>query len=146
MNKLKDSKSAFLLQASDSPIYWYPWSEEAFEKAKREDKPILVDVGAAWCHWCHVMDEETYNDSEVVKIINENFVAIKVDRDELPDVDRELQNLVSAITGESGWPLTVFMTSDKKVFFGGTYFPPDDMYGRIGFKRLFCFKDKSKHF
>jgi len=136
MNKLKDSKSAFLLQASDSPIDWYPWSEEAFEKAKKEDKPILVDVGAAWCHWCHVMDEETYNDPEVVKIINENFVAIKVDRDELPDLDRELQNLVSAITGESGWPLTVFMTSDKKVFFGGTYFPPDDAYGRIGFKRL----------
>ena len=136
MNKLKDSKSAFLLQASNSPINWYPWSEEAFEKAKKEDKPVLVDVGAVWCHWCHVMDEETYSDPEVVKIINENFVAVKVDRDELPDIDRELQNRVSALTGESGWPLTVFMTGDKKVFFGGTYFPPDDMYGRIGFKRL----------
>jgi len=136
MNRLKDSKSAFLLQASNSPIDWYPWSEEAFEKAKKEDKPVLVDVGASWCHWCHVMDEETYNDPEVVKIINENFVAIKVDRDELPDVDRELQNIVSALTGESGWPLTVFMTGDKKVFFGGTYFPPEDRYGRIGFKRL----------
>ncbi|BAB67396.1 thioredoxin domain-containing protein [Sulfurisphaera tokodaii] len=136
MNRLKESKSAFLLQAVNSPIDWYPWGEEAFERAKKEDKPVLVDVGASWCHWCHVMDEETYNDPEVVKIINENFVAIKVDRDELPDLDRELQNLVSAITGESGWPLTVFMTPDKKVFFGGTYFPPEDRYGRIGFKRL----------
>ena len=136
MNRLKDSKSAFLLQASNSPIDWYPWSEEAFEKAKKEDKPVLVDVGASWCHWCHVMDEETYSDPEVVKLINENFVAIKVDRDELPDVDRELQNIVSSLTGESGWPLTVFMTGDKKVFFGGTYFPPEDRYGRIGFKRL----------
>lgn len=136
MNKLKDAKSAFLLQASNSPINWYPWSEEAFNEARKEDKPILVDVGASWCHWCHVMDEETYNDPDVIKLINENFVAIKVDRDELPDLDRELQNLVSAITGESGWPLTVFMTPDKKVFFGGTYFPPEDMYGRIGFKNL----------
>ncbi|QIW25072.1 thioredoxin domain-containing protein [Sulfolobus sp. S-194] len=136
MNRLKESKSAFLLQAVNSPINWYPWGEEAFERAKREDKPVLVDVGASWCHWCHVMDEETYNDPEVVKIINENFIAIKVDRDELPDLDRELQNLVSTITGESGWPLTVFMTPDKKVFFGGTYFPPEDRYGRIGFKRL----------
>ncbi|BFH72686.1 thioredoxin domain-containing protein [Sulfurisphaera javensis] len=136
MNRLKNSKSAFLLQSADSPIDWFPWCEEAFEKARKEDKPVLVDVGASWCHWCHVMDEETYNDQEVVKIINENFIAIKVDRDELPDLDRELQNTVSAITGESGWPLTVFMTPDKKVFFGGTYFPPEDRYGRIGFKRL----------
>ncbi|EWG07583.1 MAG: hypothetical protein ASUL_03714 [Candidatus Aramenus sulfurataquae] len=135
MNKLANSKSAFLRESTNHPIDWFLWGEEAFEKAKRENKPVLVDVGAAWCHWCHVMDE-SYEDPEVVKIVNENFMAIKVDRDEMPDLDRTLQNLVYSITGESGWPLTVFMTPDKKVFFGGTYFPPEDSYGRIGLKRL----------
>ncbi len=135
MNKLANSKSAFLRESANHPIDWYPWGEEAFERAKKENKPVLVDVGAAWCHWCHVMDK-SYEDPEVVKIVNEHFVAIKVDRDEMPDLDRTLQNMVYSITGESGWPLTVFMTPDKKVFFGGTYFPPEDSYGRIGLKRL----------
>ncbi|BCU69450.1 thioredoxin domain-containing protein [Stygiolobus caldivivus] len=136
MNKLKDSKSAFLRLSADSEINWYEWGEEAFRKAKEEDKPILVDVGAAWCHWCHVMDETTYKDKEVIRIINENFIAIKVDRDEMPDLDKKLQLAVSSLTGESGWPLTVFMTPEGQVFYGGTYFPPDDAYGRIGFKKL----------
>ena len=136
MNRLKDAKSAFLRLAADSEIDWYPWGEEAFKKAKEENKLILVDVGAAWCHWCHVMDETTYKDKEVIELVNKYFIAIKVDRDEMPDLDKKLQLAVSSLTGESGWPLTVFMTPEGEVFFGGTYFPPDDAYGRIGFKRL----------
>ncbi|MFP3226842.1 MAG: thioredoxin domain-containing protein [Sulfolobaceae archaeon] len=136
MNKLASSKSAFLLQSANSPVNWYPWGEEAFKKAKEEDKPILVDVGASWCHWCHVMDETTYENPEVIQLINENFIAIKVDRDEDPELDKRLQTAVNTLTGESGWPLTVFMTPEGKVFFGGTFFPPEDSYGRIGFKRL----------
>jgi len=134
--RLLNSKSAFLREAINQPVEWYTWSDEAFRKAKEEDKPILVDVGASWCHWCHVMDEETYSDPEVAELINKHFVPIKVDRDEMPDVDRRLQLAVSIITGESGWPLTVFMTYDGKVFFGGTYFPPEDKLGRPGFKRI----------
>ena len=91
MNRLANAKSAFLRQAADSPIDWWPWCDEAFEKAKKEEKPVLVDIGASWCHWCHVMEETTYRDPDVVSVINENFVAIKVDRDERPDLDRELQ-------------------------------------------------------
>ncbi|TRM88873.1 thioredoxin domain-containing protein [Sulfolobus sp. E3] len=134
--RLSNSNSGYLRKAVEQPVNWYTWSDEAFQIAKREDKPILVDVGASWCHWCNVMDENTYSNPEIAKIINENFIPIKVDRDEMPDVDRVLQNAVMAITGESGWPLTVFMTPDKKVFFGGTYFPPEDMYGRIGFRKV----------
>ncbi|AWR96479.1 DUF255 domain-containing protein [Acidianus sulfidivorans JP7] len=136
MNSLANSQSEYLREASNQPINWFPWSEEAFEKAKKENKLILVDVGAAWCHWCHVMDDETYSNLDIANIINNNFIAIKVDRDEMPEVDRKLQLLVSQISGESGWPLTVFMTPDAKVFFGGTFFPPEDSYGRIGFKKL----------
>ncbi len=136
MNSLANSESLYLREASNQPINWLPWSKDAFEKAKKENKLILVDVGAAWCHWCHVMDEETYSNSEIAKVINDNFVAIKVDRDEMPEVDRKLQLIVSQISGESGWPLTVFMTPEGNVFFGGTFFPPEDSYGRIGFKRL----------
>ena len=136
MNRLRDSRSAFLRLSADSEIDWYPWGEEAFRRAREEDKPILVDVGAAWCHWCHVMDETTYRDREVVDLINRYFVAIKVDRDEMPDLDRELQLAVSLLTGESGWPLTVFMTPGGEVFYGGTYFPPEDSYGRVGFRRV----------
>jgi len=136
MNRLKDAESSFLRLSADSEIDWYPWSDDAFKKAREEDKLILVDVGASWCHWCHVMDETTYKDREVIELINKYYVAIKVDRDEMPDLDKQLQLAVSSLTGESGWPLTVFMTPDGKVFYGGTYFPPEDAYGRIGFKRL----------
>ncbi len=135
-NRLQNAKSAFLREASAQPIDWREWSQESLQEAKEKDLPILIDVGAVWCHWCHVMDRETYSNTEISRIINENFIPIKIDRDEKPDLDRQLQNAVSAITGESGWPLTVFMTPSGKVFFGGTYFPPEDMYGRIGFKRL----------
>lgn len=134
--RLRNSQSGYLRKAVNHPINWYTWSNEIFEIAKREDKPILIDVGAAWCHWCNVMDEDTYSNPEIVKIVNENFIPVKVDRDEMPDLDRLLQNAAMAITGESGWPLTIFMTPEGKVFFGGTYFPPEDKYGRIGFKKL----------
>ncbi len=135
-NRLVNAKSAFLREASEQPIDWHEWSEGSLNEAKEKDKPILIDVGAVWCHWCHVMDKETYSNPEIATLVNENFFPIKVDRDEMPDLDRTLQNAVAAITGESGWPLTVFMTPSGRVFFGGTYFPPEDMYGRIGFKRL----------
>ncbi|QKR01091.1 thioredoxin domain-containing protein [Metallosphaera tengchongensis] len=136
MNRLANSQSSFLRESADQPVDWFPWSDDAFQKAKQEDKPILVDVGAVWCHWCHVMDRETYSNKEVAELINNNFIAVKVDRDEMPELDRKLQRAVASITGESGWPLTVFMTPSGEVFFGGTYFPPEDSYGRVGMKRL----------
>ncbi len=118
------------------PIQWHEWGEEAFAAAKRENKPMLLDIGAVWCHWCHVMDRESYDDAEVAKIINEHFIAVKVDRDERPDIDSRYQAAVGALTGQGGWPLTAFLTPDGKPFYGGTYFPPDDRYGRPSFKRV----------
>jgi uncharacterized protein YyaL (SSP411 family) len=118
------------------PIHWHEWGEEAFELAKRENKPILLDIGAVWCHWCHVMDRESYDDPEIAQIVNERFVAVKVDRDERPDIDSRYQVAVQAISGQGGWPLTAFLTSDGKPFYGGTYFPPDDHYGRASFRRV----------
>jgi uncharacterized protein len=118
------------------PIQWHEWGTEAFATAKRENKPILLDVGAVWCHWCHVMDRESYDNPEIAQLVNERFIAVKVDRDERPDVDSRYQVAVNAITGQGGWPLTAFLTPDGKPFFGGTYFPPDDHYGRPSFKRV----------
>ena len=118
------------------PIQWHEWGEEAFAKATRENKPILLDIGAVWCHWCHVMDRESYENAEMAAIVNEHFVAIKVDRDERPDVDARYQSAVQAMSGQGGWPLTAFLTPDGHPFFGGTYFPPDDRYGRPGFKHV----------
>jgi uncharacterized protein YyaL (SSP411 family) len=135
-NRLEREASAYLRGAAHQPVDWYPWGEEAFARAKREDKPILLDIGAVWCHWCHVIDQESYDDPEVAKVINEQFVAIKVDRDARPDVDARYQQAVSAITGQGGWPLTGFLTPEGRVFYGGTYFPPQDAFGRPGFKRV----------
>ena len=118
------------------PIQWHEWGDEAFAAAKRENKPMLLDIGAVWCHWCHVMDRESYDDPEVAKIVNEHFIAVKVDRDERPDIDIRYQVAVSALTGQGGWPLTAFLTPDGKPFYGGTYFPPDDRYSRPSFKRV----------
>ena len=118
------------------PIHWHEWGPEPFEKAKKENKPILLDIGAVWCHWCHVMDRESYENPEIAQIINEHFIAIKVDRDERPDVDSRYQSAVQAISGQGGWPLTGFLTPEGKPFFGGTYFPPQDHYGRPGFRRI----------
>jgi len=117
-------------------VHWQPWSEAAFARAQAEDKPILLDIGAVWCHWCHVMDRESYEDAEVAKLINQLFVAVKVDRDERPDVDARYQAAVSAISGQGGWPLTAFLTPDGRPYFGGTYIPRDDRYGRPGIGRV----------
>ncbi len=118
------------------PVQWQEWGDEAFAKAKSEDKPILLDIGAVWCHWCHVMDRESYESAETAKIINDQFIAVKVDRDERPDVDTRYQAAVSAISGQGGWPLTAFLTPEGKPYFGGTYFPPKDQHGRPGFPRV----------
>jgi len=136
LNSLARAASAYLRSAMHQPVEWKEWSEEAFALAKAEDKPILLDIGAVWCHWCHVMDRESYEDQKTADVINEHFVPIKVDRDERPDVDSRYQAAVSAISGQGGWPLTAFLTPDGKPYFGGTYFPPDDRYGRPGFRRV----------
>ncbi|MFQ5816482.1 MAG: thioredoxin domain-containing protein [Terriglobia bacterium] len=135
-NRLKDSASAYLRSAAHQPVRWYPWGPQAFARAREEDKPILLDIGAVWCHWCHVMDRESYENPETAQIINQHFIAIKVDRDAAPAIDARYQAAVSAMTGQGGWPLTAFLTPDGKPFFGGTYFPPEDSFGRPGLKRL----------
>src|SRR5580692_7889503 len=136
LNLLDQSASSYLRSARHQPVRWHPWGEEAFARAQAEDKPILLDIGAVWCHWCHVMDRESYEDAELAGILNQHFVAVKVDRDERPDVDARYQAAVSAISGQGGWPLTAFLTSTGQPYFGGTYFPADDRYGRPGFKRV----------
>jgi uncharacterized protein len=118
------------------PIQWHEFGEEAFAAARAADKPVLLDIGAVWCHWCHVMDRESYDDPEVAAIVNEHYIAVKVDRDERPDIDSRYQVAVASLTGQGGWPLTAFLTPDGKPFYGGTYFPPNDGYGRPGFKRV----------
>ncbi|HYA95943.1 MAG TPA: thioredoxin domain-containing protein [Terriglobales bacterium] len=135
-NSLAQAASAYLRSAMHQPIHWHEWGEEAFAASERENKPILLDIGAVWCHWCHVMDHESYDDPEVARIVNENFIAVKVDRDERPDIDSRYQAAVSAISGQGGWPLTAFLTPDGKPFYGGTYFPPDERMGRPSFKRV----------
>ena len=136
LNSLAKASSAYLRSAMHQPIQWHEWGEEAFASAQRENKPVLLDIGAVWCHWCHVMDRESYDDPEVARIVNENFIAVKVDRDERPDIDGRYQLAVSSISGQGGWPLTAFLTPEGKPFYGGTYFPPDDHWGRPGFKRV----------
>ena len=135
-NRLKDSASPYLRSASHQPIDWHEWGDAAFERAKAEDKPILLDIGAVWCHWCHVIDRESYENVEIARIINQHFVPVKVDRDERPDVDSRYQSAISAISGQGGWPLTGFLLPDGRPFFGGTYFPPEDQMGRPGFRRV----------
>ena len=137
MNQLASEASAYLKSAAHQPVQWLPWGEDAFARAHSEQKPILLDIGAVWCHWCHVMDGESYEDSSVAELLNRDFVCIKVDRDERPDVDARYQRAVQALSGQGGWPLTAFLTPDGEVFFGGTYFPPDNnQYGRPGFRRV----------
>jgi uncharacterized protein len=135
-NRLKNSASPYLRSAAHQPVDWHEWGEEAFQKARAEEKPILLDIGAVWCHWCHVIDRESYDNPEIAGMINQLFVPVKVDRDERPDVDARYQSAISAISGQGGWPLTAFLTPDGKPFFGGTYFPPEDSMGRPGFKRI----------
>jgi uncharacterized protein YyaL (SSP411 family) len=135
-NRLINEKSPYLLQHAYNPVDWYPWCDEAFERAKIEDKPIFLSIGYSTCHWCHVMEKESFEDEEVAKILNENFIPIKVDREERPDIDTIYMTICQAMTGHGGWPLTIIMTPDKKPFFAGTYIPKHSRYGRIGLIEL----------
>jgi uncharacterized protein YyaL (SSP411 family) len=136
LNSLARASSAYLRSAMHQPIQWHEWGPEAFATAQRENKPMLLDIGAVWCHWCHVMDRESYDDPEIAAIVNQHFIAVKVDRDERPDIDSRYQAAVQAVSGQGGWPLTAFLTPDGKPFYGGTYFPPSDGYGRPSFRRV----------
>jgi uncharacterized protein YyaL (SSP411 family) len=144
-NRLKNSVSAYLRSAAHQPVDWHEWGEEAFARARNEDKPILLDIGAVWCHWCHVIDRESYENPEIAALINQHYVAVKVDRDERPDVDARYQSAISAISGQGGWPLTGFLLPDGRPFFGGTYFPPDDAMGRPGFRRILLAISETYH-
>ncbi len=135
-NRLIYEKSPYLRQHAYNPVDWYPWGEEAFEKARKENKPIFLSIGYSTCHWCHVMEKESFEDEEIAKILNENYVPIKVDREERPDVDSIYMKVCMLMTGHGGWPLTVIMTPDKKPFFVGTYFPKESSYGRVGLKDI----------
>ncbi len=135
-NRLAQEKSPYLLQHADNPVDWYPWGAEAFEKARVEEKPIFLSIGYSTCHWCHVMAHESFENPQIAAIMNEHFVNIKVDREERPDVDSIYMTAVQAMTGQGGWPLSVFLTPDRQPFYGGTYFPPEDRWGRPGFSRL----------
>jgi uncharacterized protein YyaL (SSP411 family) len=136
LNSLARASSAYLRSAMHQPIQWHEWGPEAFAAAQQANKPMLLDIGAVWCHWCHVMDRESYDDPEIAAIVNEHFIAVKVDRDERPDIDSRYQAAVQAVSGQGGWPLTAFLTPDGKPFYGGTYFPPSDGYGRPSFRRV----------
>ena len=122
-NRLVHEKSPYLLQHAHNPVDWYPWGEAAFEKAKQEDRPVFLSIGYSTCHWCHVMERESFEDTEVADYLNTHFVSIKVDREERPDVDAVYMQVCQALTGSGGWPLTVFLAPDKKAFYAGTYFP-----------------------
>jgi len=135
-NSLSRASSAYLRSAMHQPIQWHEWGAEAFAAAQRDNKPMLLDIGAVWCHWCHVMDRESYDDPEIAAIVNEHFIPVKVDRDERPDIDSRYQAAVQAVSGQGGWPLTAFLTPHGKPFYGGTYFPPSDGYGRPSFRRV----------
>lgn len=136
MNRLANERSAYLRHSAHQKVDWYPWSNDAFDKARREDKPVFLSSGAVWCHWCHVMAKECFENDEIVDLMNKLFVCIKLDRDERPEIDRRYQQAVSAMGGGGGWPLSVFLLPDKTPFFGGTYFPPVDRNGRPGFKTV----------
>jgi uncharacterized protein len=135
-NALINETSPYLLQHAHNPVQWYPWSEEALSKAKKEDKPILLSVGYSACHWCHVMEHESFEDEETAKLMNESFICIKVDREERPDIDAIYMTAVQLLTGRGGWPMTVFLTPDQIPFFCGTYFPPEARYGMPGFRNV----------
>ncbi|MBD3266385.1 DUF255 domain-containing protein, partial [bacterium] len=135
-NRLIHATSPYLLQHAHNPVDWYPWGEEPLRKAKAEDKPIFLSIGYSACHWCHVMEEQSFENKEIAEIMNSHFINIKVDREERPDLDEIYMTAVQAMTGSGGWPMSVFLTPELKPFFGGTYFPPSDMYGRPGFKTI----------
>ncbi len=135
-NHLKNQTSPYLLQHADNPVNWYPWCDEAFERAKREDKPVFLSIGYSTCHWCHVMAHESFEDAEIAEILNQHFISIKVDKEERPDIDSIYMSVCQAFTGSGGWPTTIFLTPEQKPFFAGTYFPKTAKYGHIGLKEL----------
>ena len=135
-NRLRYETSPYLLQHAGNPVDWYPWGKEAFEKAVREDKPVFLSIGYSTCHWCHVMAHESFENEEIAQILNQYFVAVKVDREERPDVDSVYMSVCQALTGSGGWPMSIFMTPEQKPFYAGTYFPPSSRYGRMGFRDL----------
>ncbi len=136
MNHLSNEKSPYLLQHANNPVEWYPWCDEAFYKAKEEDKPIFLSIGYSTCHWCHVMEKESFEDEEIADLMNDAFISIKVDREERPDIDGIYMSVCQMLTGSGGWPLTIIMTPDKKPFFAGTYFPKTARFGRLGIIEL----------
>jgi uncharacterized protein len=136
VNRLAHETSPYLLQHADNPVDWYAWGDEAFARARTEDKPLLLSIGYAACHWCHVMAHESFEDDETAALMNERFVNVKVDREERPDVDSLYMDAVVALTGSGGWPMTVFLTPDGEPFLGGTYFPPEDRHGLPSFRRV----------
>jgi uncharacterized protein len=143
VNRLAAETSPYLLQHADNPVDWYPWGDEAFERARAEDKPVLLSVGYAACHWCHVMEHESFEDPETAALMNERFVSVKVDREERPDVDGLYMDAVVTLTGQGGWPMTVFLTPDGRPFFGGTYFPPEPRYNMPSFSQLLLAVDQA---
>ena len=132
-NRLAAEHSPYLLQHKDNPVEWYPWGAEAFERARNEDKPIFLSIGYSTCHWCHVMEHESFESRQVAEVLNRHFVPIKVDREERPDVDRVYMTFVQSTTGSGGWPMSVWLTPSLQPFYGGTYFPPESKWGRPGF-------------
>jgi uncharacterized protein YyaL (SSP411 family) len=135
-NRLAGETSPYLLQHRDNPVDWYPWGEEALDRARLENRPILLSIGYAACHWCHVMAHESFEDEETAKLMNELFVNIKVDREERPDLDSIYMQAVQALTGHGGWPMTMFLTPEGAPFYGGTYYPPTDRQGMPSFRRV----------
>ena len=136
MNRLGRETSPYLLQHAHNPVDWYPWGEEAWAKAREEDKPVFLSIGYSACHWCHVMERESFEDEATARVLNESFVAIKVDREERPDVDSIYMQAVQMMTGHGGWPMSMFLTPDGKPFYAGTYFPPEDRHGLPSFRRV----------
>src|SRR6266446_1050955 len=135
-NRLIREKSPYLLQHAHNPVDWFSWGEDAFAKAREENRPIFLSIGYSTCHWCHVMEHESFENPDIAQILNQYFISIKVDREERPDVDRVYMLFVQSTTGSGGWPMSVFLTPQLQPFFGGTYYPPKDRYGRPGFGTL----------
>ena len=135
-NRLIHETSPYLLQHAHNPVDWHPWGNEAFQKAKRENKPVLLSIGYSACHWCHVMERESFENEQIAALMNDLFISIKVDREERPDLDEIYMNAVQMLTGRGGWPMTMFLTPDGKPFYGGTYFPPEDRQGMPGFPKI----------
>ena len=135
-NRLANEISPYLLQHADNPVDWFPWGEEAFDRARREDRPVFLSIGYSSCHWCHVMERESFENAEIARFLNDHFVAVKVDREERPDVDAVYMSATQSLTGHGGWPMTVFLEHEGRPFYAGTYFPPEPRHGMLSFRQL----------